>query len=114
MRTIQINSLDNVAVALSPIAKGETITAGEYTVTARCDIPQGHKIALKKIDKDTNVTKYGFPIGHATEEIEAGDWVHSHNMVTNLEGEVEYTYQPAITPVTPVEPEKFNGFRRKD
>ena len=66
MRTIQIHSLDNVAVALCPIAQGETITAGEYTVTARQDIPQGHKIALKKIAENTNVTKYGFPIGHAT------------------------------------------------
>ena len=114
MKTIQINPLDNVAVALAPIAKGESITAGEYTVIAAEDIPQGHKIALKKIAKDTNVVKYGFPIGHATEEIEVGNWVHSHNMATNLEGEVEYTYQPAITPVTPVEPETFNGFRRKD
>ena len=98
MKTIQIHPLDNVAVALTPIAKGESVTAGEYTVIAGGDIPQGHKIALKKIEKDTNIIKYGFPIGHATEEIEAGNWVHSHNMATNLEGEVEYTYQPAITP----------------
>ena len=85
MKTIQINPLDNVAVALTPIAKGESITAGEYTVIAAEDIPQGHKIALKKIAKDTNVVKYGFPIGHATEEIEVGNWLHRHNMATNLE-----------------------------
>ena len=74
MKTIQINPLDNVAVALTPIAKGESITAGEYTVIATEDIPQGHKIALKKIEKDTNVVKYGFPIGHATKEIEVDNY----------------------------------------
>ena len=40
MKTIQINPLDNVAVALTPIVKGESITAGEYTVIAAEDIPQ--------------------------------------------------------------------------
>ena len=54
MKTIQIHPLDNVAVALTPIAKGESVTAGEYTVIAGGDIPQGHKIALKKIEKDTD------------------------------------------------------------
>lgn len=114
MKTIQINSLDNVAVALSSIAQGETVTAGAYSVTAVQEIPQGHKIALKRIEKNENVIKYGFPIGHAQTDIEAGQWVHSHNMATNLEGEMSYTYQPDLTPVSLVEPELFQGFRRKD
>ena len=62
MKTIQINPLDNVAVALTPIPKGESVTAGEYTVIAGGDIPQGHKNALKKIQKDTNIIKNSFPI----------------------------------------------------
>lgn len=49
MKTIQISELDNVAVALHPIEKGETVTAGGFTVTALEEIPQGHKIALRAI-----------------------------------------------------------------
>ena len=49
MKVIQISRLDNVAVALHPIKKGEEVTAGGITVTALEDIPQGHKIALKPI-----------------------------------------------------------------
>ena len=89
MKTIQISELDNVAVALHPIAKGETITAGGLTVTALEDIPQGHKIALRPIEEGENIIKYGFPIGHATSAAVPGTWMHTHNVKTNLEGEME-------------------------
>ena len=54
MKVIQISRLDNVAVALHPIKKGEEVTAGGITVTALEDIPQGHKIALKPIKNGEN------------------------------------------------------------
>ena len=86
MKTIQISEKDNVAVALHPITKGEQVTAGRLAVEALEDIPQGHKIALCPIKNGENVVKYGFPIGHATEDVAAGMWLHTHNMKTNLEG----------------------------
>mgnify|MGYP001102700082 CR=1 FL=1 len=55
MKVIQISRLDNVAVALHPIKKGEEVTAGGITVTALEDIPQGHKIALKPIKNGENL-----------------------------------------------------------
>ena len=75
MKVIQISRLDNVAVALHPIKKGEEVTAGGITVTALEDIPQGHKIALKPIKNGENIIKYGFAIGHATADAEAGAWM---------------------------------------
>lgn len=114
MKLIRISEQDNVAVALTPIAKGETIPVGNAEITAKEDIPQGHKISLTAIPKNQSVMKYGFAIGHTTGEIEPGCWVHTHNMATNLEGEIEYTYQPNVRFLTPQEPETFLGFRRKD
>ena len=96
MKTIRISDLDNVAVALHPIAEGEEITAGGITVKALMDIPQGHKIALLPIKKGENVVKYGFPIGHATEDAAPGTWMHTHNVHTNLSGEVEYSYKQKV------------------
>ena len=58
--------------------------------------------------------KYGLPIGHATKEIKAGQWVHTHNMATNLSGEVEYNYEPAVREMEPLAPKTFMGYRRKD
>ena len=82
---IQINDIDNVAVALHPAPAG-TAFGGAAAVE---DIPQGHKMALRDIAVGEMVMKYGLPIGHATKEIKAGQWVHTHNMMTNLKGEVE-------------------------
>ena len=107
---IKIHPGDNVAVALHPMARG-TVFAG---VAALEDIPQGHKMALAPILRDADVIKYGFPIGHATSDIPAGAWVHTHNMATNLSGELEYSYHPNVNPIAPQTPETFLGFRRPD
>ena len=113
-KLIRINPRDNVAVALHPVAAGETLLVGGGAVTAAEDIPQGHKIALAGIACGQPVVKYGYPIGHATADIAAGAWVHTHNMRTNLSGEEEYSYEPKVPAVEPVAPETFMGFRRKD
>ncbi len=111
---IKINPIDNAAVALKAIEKGTVCAVDGVQITALSDIPQGHKIALKPIASGENVIKYGFPIGHATEDIAAGQWVHTHNMTTNLSGEVEYTYEPDVNPLPKSEPETFRGYRRKN
>lgn len=107
---IQIHPSDNVAVALRTVAAG-TVFMG---VTALSEIPQGHKMALTALKPNEHVVKYGFSIGHATTEICPGQWVHTHNMDTNLEGTMEYTYKPNITPPVPVAAKTFEGYRRKD
>ena len=111
---IRIHEKDNAAVALSPVPAGEVVTAGGVTVTAVEDIPQGHKIALFDIPENENVIKYGFPIGHTTTDVKAGSHLHTHNMRTNLEGEIEYTYEPDVRPLSPAGPAEFMGFLRPD
>ena len=107
---IRIHPEDNVAVALRSIPAG-TVFDG---IAANCHIPQGHKMALVPISPNDQVVKYGFSIGFATESIAPGDWVHTHNMKTNLSGEIEYTYAPKITTPEPRVPGTFLGYRRKD
>ena len=107
---IRIHPTDNVAVALRAIPAG-TVFEG---VAANTDIPQGHKMALFPLAENDQVMKYGFSIGHATAAIAAGDWVHTHNMVTNLEGEMEYTYNPNVHFLEPQQAGTFQGYRRRD
>ena len=107
---IHIHPDDNVAVALRPIPAG-TVFNG---IAANMDIPQGHKMALCSLAENEHVMKYGFSIGHTTAPIAAGDWVHTHNMKTNLSGEIEYTYNPKLAFPEAKEPATFRGFRRKD
>ena len=67
----------------------------------------GHKYALCEIKKGENVIKYGSPIGHATEDISVGDHVHTHNLKTNLMGNLEYTYNYKDYGITHTESDKF-------
>ena len=77
---VKINQNDNVAVALRPIAAGETLQVGGAAVTTTEEIPQGHKFALRPIQAGEEVVKYGFRIGFAKEDIPTGSWVHVHAM----------------------------------
>ena len=79
------------------------------------ELSTGHKHALQPIAKGEPVIKYGFPIGHATADIAEGEWVHSHNLATNLEGTLEYTYHPTPSPLPGEKSDKtFMGYLRKD
>ncbi len=109
---IHINPKDNVVVALHPISKGTVFEGDGYSVAAATDIPQGHKMTLKALSEGDQVIKYGFSIGHATEDVGAGQWIHTHNMRTNLEGELEYTYNPNIHFPEKLEAPTFMGYRR--
>ena len=106
---IKINERDTVAVALTTASAADSFMG----VSPRTELPLGHKMALKKMEKGAPVIKYGFPIGHATEDIEVGEWVHTHNMATNLEGELEYTYEPEAKELDAREPRTFMGYRRE-
>ncbi len=111
---IQIHPRDNVAVALHDLAPEQQVSLNGRTLQTQEAIPFGHKIALENLPKDAVVTKYGAPIGHTTQAVRAGEWLHSHNLKTNLEGLLEYRYDPA--PKSTVDrgglPGSFLGYRR--
>lgn len=111
---IQITEKDNVAVAVAPVAAGEEIICGAGRIRVAQDVASGHKIALREISAGEDIIKYGFVIGHASAVIRPGEWVHTHNMATNLATETEYRYQPDVPVMPTVEPETFRGFRRRD
>ena len=112
----RISRHDNVAVAIEELIIGESYIEGAVTVTPKNTIPKGHKIALEDISVGTNIVKYGFPIGHATEDIKMGEWVHSHNVKTNLGEILEYQYHPEGIGSSAIQtiPATFQGYRRKD
>lgn len=79
------------------------------------NLEDGHKYALSDISAGENIIKYGNPIGHATEDIKKGDHVHSHNMKTNLSGNLEYKYEPDFKPLKIINTDKtFMGYRREN
>lgn len=109
---VKINQNDNVAVALRPIEKGETIDVAGAKVTTLEEIPQGHKFALKTVKSGEEVIKYGFRIGYAKEDIEVGQWVHIHNLKTALGDLLTYDYAPVPSDLKETEHAYFEGYRR--
>ena len=84
-----IDGKDNVAVAIEPISKGDTVTYAcdgkDVSLTALEDITIYHKIATRDIAQGEPVVKYGEHIGIASSAIKAGEHVHVHNVEGHLE-----------------------------
>ena len=74
---------DNVAIAKSDIAAGTTLQVMGVTVTVKAAMEVGHKFALRKVAKGERITKYGTPIGVATQDIVPGDSMHIHNITSD-------------------------------
>jgi altronate hydrolase len=111
MKYIKINPADNVAVALTDLQKGEAVEG----ITLLTDVPRGHKVVLRDLRAGDNVIKYGYPIGHVTRDAAAGTMVDHSCIKTNLEGLLEYKYEPQLTDIAPAaERRTFRGFRRAD
>ncbi len=111
----QIHPQDNVAVALEEIRAGDQVRCGQIELTAQDDIPKGHKIALRGIPKGAPVVKYGNTIGMAGEDIPAGGWVHTHDLVSQGDLRRSYVYEPAEEKIVPGKSgETFLGYRRKN
>jgi hypothetical protein len=86
-RCFKLNPADNVATLLDDVAGGvvRVLGGGDATVTASEPIKLGHKIALCAIARGQAVVKFGVPIGRATADIAAGQWVHLHNCASELD-----------------------------
>ncbi|MBE7031669.1 MAG: altronate dehydratase [Ruminococcaceae bacterium] len=93
MKNMLINKLDNVEVNLR----------------------DGHKYAVRDIESGQNIIKYGNPIGHAVCDIKKGEHIHSHNMQTNLSGNLEYRYEPEFYDIPKIECDRtFMGYVREN
>ena len=112
---LKINPADSVVVCLQAKKKGEIIEVDGQQITVCQDIPAGHKVLIKNVKKGENIIKYGYPIGHACEDLKAGEWVNENNLKTNLSGTLKYTYNPVNEELSiKKENRTFKGYVRKN
>lgn len=112
---IKVNQNDNVIVALQDLEVGKVLHVGGTDMELKEGVARGHKVAVEDIKENENIMKYGFPIGHATKDIHIGEWIHTHNMKTNLPGVEEYEYHQKLVG-NPFKQENliFKGYRRSN
>lgn len=80
---------DNVGVVVVEGLKAGTEMLGvitetdtTLTMTAKHDIPIGHKVALTNLEAGATIVKYGEDIGRMVGNAVAGEHVHVHNLKT--------------------------------
>jgi (2R)-sulfolactate sulfo-lyase subunit alpha len=82
-------SADNVGVVVVEGLKAGTdmlcvVTHDDssFRLTAKADVPIGHKVALKDLEAGDTAMKYGEDIGRITADVAQGEHVHTHNCKT--------------------------------
>jgi len=119
---VLLHANDDVAIARVPLNRGVVLRmpdeagngSGLVEVTQR--ISSGHKVALHDIAVGQPILRYGSIIGYATQPIQAGAHVHSHNLAVGALQQV-YDFGVDFRPVdiVPVEQRRtFMGYRRPD
>ena len=112
---LKINPADSVVVCLQPKKKGDIIEIDGKQIVVNQDTPAGHKVLIKDAKEGEDIIKYGYPIGHARQNLKAGDWVNENNLKTNLSGTLEYTYRPVNERLNiKNENRTFKGYVRKN
>lgn len=104
-RCFQVNARDNVATLLDP-GEGVLEVLGETRGEIRAvePIQASHKVALEAIRAGQPVIKFGVPIGTATRDIRAGEWVHLHNCASQFdERSQSLNVHSGVTTDTPYE-----------
>jgi hypothetical protein len=86
-RAFLIQPQDNVATLIDDVLASavEIIGANRGEIAAAENIARGHKMAVRDIAANEAVIKYGVRIGHATQSIPRGAWVHLHNLASDLD-----------------------------
>lgn len=75
---IELDETDTVVTVLEDAEAGDVVGDDGAPELAE-SVPFGHKVALVDHEPGDEVRKYGEIIGVATEPIEPGEWVHTHN-----------------------------------
>jgi altronate hydrolase len=109
---IRIHSADNVVIARRQLLSG-TVLAEEGVAVAGL-VPPGHKIATQAIAAGEAVRRYNQVIGHATQAIQPGQHVHTHNLAF-ASFERQHDFCAGATPTAyEAEPATFMGIVRHD
>jgi altronate dehydratase len=113
---VVLNAKDNVAVVTASLPAGAVVSVAGKPLRSKQEIQAGHKIALRSIADGEQIIKYGEVIGRASQNIEAGAWVHTHNTVPAFNaGEYEYATAARLTEYLPSDQVgTFLGYQREN
>lgn len=116
-KAITINDQDNVAVCLSDLKKGETVSVNGQSVTLVEDVAAKHKVALHDLSQGDHVFMYGVLVGAAKKPIPRGGAITVDNIVhQSASFSASQTASVSWEPpdLTKWQDQVFMGYHRKD
>src|SRR5437763_2708084 len=78
-RVLQLDTRDNVVIALSDLKTGDRITYGDRTWTLVSDVPARHKFAAADLAIGQPVYMYGVLVGRAQQPVRQGELISTRN-----------------------------------
>jgi altronate dehydratase small subunit len=83
IEAVVLNPGDNIGVALVYLKSGASVKiyGQEIRVKITGPVPYQHKFSIIPINAGKEIIKDGVVIGKATQDIEQGQHVHTHNMI---------------------------------
>jgi len=115
-RVLKLDPRDNVLVALSDLARGETIVWAGATQVLRSDVPAKHKLATVDLAAGDEVVMYGVLVGKAVKPIAAGEVVTTGNLRHEASGFHPRAgeFRWSAPDVSRWKHQTFRGYRRSD
>ncbi len=106
---------DNVGIIVYPegVKQGDLLRDG---IRASQNIPIGHKISLRDIDRGEAIIKYGYVIGLANTVIRTGEWVNESNTLIPDPPPLNTIplQKKEFAELEPLEGYSFEGYRNPD
>ncbi|APZ45541.1 altronate hydrolase [Polaribacter reichenbachii] len=113
---VQIDTRDNIIVAINPLEKGRIIEVAGKEVVLKENIKQKHKFSLNDFNVGDEIYMYGVLIGKAVQEIPEGCAITidnvKHASAEFKEEKEKFTW--SAPDASNFEGRTFNGFHRED
>lgn len=82
-KLLRLHPQDNIVVATAPIEAHSVLKLDRVKIEIVSNVPMAGKVATRPIAEGEKIIKFGQSIGHATRNIEPGEWVHTHNLASD-------------------------------
>jgi len=115
-RVLQLDSRDNVLIALANLAQGEKIAHASESFALVTDVSAKHKFATEDLAAGASIVMYGVLVGKATKPIRRGEILTTQNIHHDAAAFHEKSEQIKWTPpgVSSWQQRTFLGYKRSD
>ncbi len=114
---LKMHADDNIAVALTDLGKGDTVSVEGAEFTLQENVSAKHKLALQELNSGDKIIMYGILVGTALKGIKTGELISTAN-ITHASGEFVLEGKKSISWSTPEIADfsnlTFLGYQRED